>query len=144
MTSKDMWTSYGVTNTKTVTSNAMHTKKSLDKNSYDGHKYHAANRSVSSSTRETTSNFEVMSSKHKAKLNSTQNTLLHINQFKFGFSKICRHHVIKGRVERIFSLHHSNCLYLMNTKWYLSQPKSAANWIKKYNFDTCLSTTVPS
>jgi len=26
---------------------------------------------------------------------------------------------LKGRVERIFSLHHSNCLYLMNTKWYL-------------------------
>ena len=26
---------------------------------------------------------------------------------------------LKGRVERIFALHHLNCLYLMNTKWYL-------------------------
>ena len=30
-----------------------------------------------------------------------------------------RHSDLKGRVERIFSLHHLNCLYLMNTKWHL-------------------------
>ena len=44
---------------------------------------------------------------------------------------------LKAVLNVFFSLHHSNCLYLMNTKWYLLQPKSCANWIKIQFCSSC-------
>jgi len=37
---------------------------------------------------------------------------------------------LKAVLNVFFSLHHLNCLYLLNTKWYLLQAKIGANWIK--------------
>ena len=52
---------------------------------------------------------------------------------------------LKAVLNVFFSLHHSNCLYLMNTKWYLLQLKSGANWIKIQFSRYCNSNaTVPS